>query len=74
MKISRVNRYNYAIYEYYNQGFNFGSGDFVMSGQNVCLGYGGGYYDVNYVNPNMLGINFINFIPEEIEVFKVNTL
>ncbi len=67
MKISRINSSytNYAIYECYNQGFSFGQA-FYMSDQNICLQYQG-YYDENITNSYY-------FVPEEIEVFKVNVL
>ncbi|RIA86309.1 hypothetical protein C1645_829457, partial [Glomus cerebriforme] len=76
MKISRVNiNYaNYAISEYYGDGFNFGD-TFYMSGQ--CIYFSNsGYYDnidnvLNPLNPNLLDTNFV---PEEIEVFKITTL
>ncbi|CAG8638505.1 1345_t:CDS:2 [Funneliformis mosseae] len=65
VKISRVTNYSYAIYDNYNNGFNFGS-TFYMSGQNVYLQYQG-YYDANAINSN----TNTNFVPKEIELFNV---
>ncbi len=65
MKISRPTNCSYAIYENYNNGFNFGN-CFYMSSQYVYLQYSG-YYDTNVINLNMSDY----FIPEEIELFNV---
>ncbi len=73
MKISRVNRdYKcYAIYEHYGQGFSFGQ-TFYMYDQYINFNYNG-YYDLNIMN-NSDSVYFDNsFIPEEIEVFKINS-
>ena len=59
---------NFAIYENNNGGFNFGN-TFYMDNQFVYFNYTG-YYENNGVVPSMN----INFIPEEIEVFKVVTV
>ncbi|EXX50601.1 uncharacterized protein OCT59_006005 [Rhizophagus irregularis] len=69
MKIGRVNNSSYAIYEYYNTGFNFGS-VLYMSGQLIYFNNSGYYKNVNNVLSPYLNINFV---PEEIEVFKITT-
>ncbi|CAI2170836.1 3337_t:CDS:2 [Funneliformis geosporum] len=65
MRISRVINPSYAIYENYNQGFDFGN-TFSFYGQNVSLQYQG-FYDTNVVNSG----TSINFVPKEIELFNV---
>ncbi|CAB4399514.1 unnamed protein product [Rhizophagus irregularis] len=70
MKISRVNN-NYTLHENYNDGFNF-LNTLYMNGQQIYFD-NHGYYDENIsnvLNP-YLGTNFI---PEEIEVFKIITI
>ncbi|PKB95819.1 hypothetical protein RhiirA5_367945 [Rhizophagus irregularis] len=75
MKISRVNNQSYAIYECSNYGFSFGNTTFYMnSDHKIYFTSNQGYYDNNinnvgspYVNQNG------NFVPKEIEVFKVTT-
>ena len=69
MKISRINSnyYDYAIFEHYSNGFNFGD-TLYMSGQYIYFD-DSGYYDDNILNPYLNN----KFIPEEIEVFKVTT-
>ncbi|PKC12171.1 hypothetical protein RhiirA5_353291 [Rhizophagus irregularis] len=72
MEIIRVNSsyYSNAIYDYYNSGFNFGN-TLYTSGQQIYFG-NSGYYDdnINNVLSPYLGNNFV---PEEIEVFKITT-
>jgi hypothetical protein len=74
-RISRVNSsyYNYAIYDQYNIGFNFGYTFYMNSDQNIYF-TNQGYYDGNignvlspYLNQNN------NFVPEEIELFEITT-
>jgi hypothetical protein len=73
MKISRVNGsyYNYAIYEQSNYGFSFGN-TFYMNSNNRIYFTNQGYYDgnINDVLSPYIGQNN-NFVPEEIEVFKI---
>ncbi|PKK74544.1 BTB-domain-containing protein [Rhizophagus irregularis] len=74
MKISRVNVNNgynaYAIYEDYNQGFSFGN-TFYMNSDHKIYFSNQGYYD-NFGNVSSPYLNN-NFVPEEIEVFKITT-
>jgi hypothetical protein len=72
MKISCVNNNysRYAIYEYYGSGFNFGN-TFYMNGQHICFD-NSGYYDSNFDNV-LTPYQYNNFVPEEIEVFKITT-
>src|SRR5207248_952491 len=68
LQMSRVrNNYaSYAIYDYYDRGFDFGN-TFYMMGQNIhfnCTGY----YEDNVINSKM---NSTYFTPEEIEVFRI---
>jgi hypothetical protein len=67
MKISRVNN-SYTIHENYNDGFNF-LNTLYMNGQEIYFN-NYGYYDGNIgdVLSPYLGTNFV---PEEIEVFKI---
>jgi len=68
MRVSRPTNNNYAIFENYNNGFNFGN-CFYMSDQYVYLQYSGNYN--NYViNSNTSDV----FVPEEIELFNVISL
>jgi hypothetical protein len=71
MKISRVSGSytNYAINENNRIGFNFGSALYFNNNQNVYFG-NSGYYDnnFNYVLSPYLNNNFV---PSEIEVFKI---
>ncbi|PKY41535.1 hypothetical protein RhiirA4_396116 [Rhizophagus irregularis] len=73
MNIGRVNSgyYNNALYEHSSYGFNFGSGTLRMdSNQTICV-CSSSYYDNgnNILSP----YNGTNFVPEEIEVFKITT-
>ncbi len=69
MKISRINSSytNYAMFEYYNNGFSFGQ-TFYMNDKKVYFNYNG-YYVGNAINSDMN----ICFIPEEIEVFEIKS-
>jgi len=69
MKISRVVNTSKAMWEHYDNGFNFGS-TFCLVDKTIYFQYTR-YYDENVIS---LNVNGNNFIPEEIEVFKVNTL
>ncbi|PKK74529.1 hypothetical protein RhiirC2_738660 [Rhizophagus irregularis] len=71
MKISRVNSSNYAIHENHINGFNFGGGTFRMDSNQIVYFRNTGYYD-NVDNVLSPYLN-INFVPEEIEVFKITT-
>lgn len=62
--------HGYAIYEHYSNGFNFGS-VLYMSGQQMYFG-NSGYYDDN-INNVLSPYLSSNFVPEEIEVFKITT-
>ncbi|PKY20917.1 hypothetical protein RhiirB3_408896 [Rhizophagus irregularis] len=75
MKISRIksSTYSNAIYEQYNNGFNFGYTFYMNSDQNIYLS-NQGYYDNNIGNVLSPYLNQISyFAPEEIEVFKITT-
>lgn len=74
MKISRVNSSNadYAIHEHFKNGFNFGNTLYLQGNLNIYF-VNQGYYDsnvVNVLNPYLGN----NFVPEEIEVFKIIAL
>ncbi|RGB24673.1 hypothetical protein C1646_676194 [Rhizophagus diaphanus] len=74
MKISRVNGSyaNYAILENNDCGFNFGN-TFQLSNDQYIYSDDPGYYDDN-IN-NVLSPYFgCNFVPAEIEVFKITVL
>ncbi|CAG8665251.1 10596_t:CDS:2 [Funneliformis mosseae] len=66
MKISRVVKTNYAMWEHNGNGFNFGS-TFYMIDQSIYLNYNGNY-DGNVVANSSFNSNFV---PSLIEVFKV---
>ncbi|GBB98700.1 hypothetical protein RclHR1_00330027 [Rhizophagus clarus] len=73
--ISRVNSsyYSYAIYEYSSYGFSFGN-TFYMNSDNRIYFCNQGYYDNNIntvLSPYMNQSG--NFVPQEIEVFKITT-
>ena len=72
MKISHVNSdcTDEAIYKYYDQGFNFGGGDFFLYTKEVVIFDYNGCYNMSAINSKMCTF----FIPEEIEVFKINAL
>ncbi|PKK72434.1 hypothetical protein RhiirC2_383832 [Rhizophagus irregularis] len=76
MKISRVNggsHANYAIYEHNtNNGFNFGSAFYLASNLNIYSNHSG-HYD-NNVNDVLSPYFGGNFVPAEIEVFKITVL
>ncbi|GBC04591.1 hypothetical protein RclHR1_05760009 [Rhizophagus clarus] len=72
MKISRVNtsHTNYAIYEQNVNGFSFGNTLYLSSNLNVYFRHPG-YYDNNInsvLSPYLNG----NFVPVEIEIFKIS--
>jgi hypothetical protein len=73
MKISRVSSsyYRNAIYEYSNYGFSFGK-TFYMDSDNRIYFINQGYYDGNISDVLSPYMNH-NFVPEEIEVFKITT-
>ncbi|UZO14576.1 uncharacterized protein OCT59_006032 [Rhizophagus irregularis] len=75
MKISRVNSSyaDYAIYEHNsNNGFNFGN-TFQLSNNQYIYSNHPGYYDNNVTNVLSPYFNY-NFVPAEIEVFKITVL
>ncbi|RGB24674.1 hypothetical protein C1646_676195 [Rhizophagus diaphanus] len=69
MKVSRVNGSNCVIFEYNNFGFNFGNTFRLSDNLNIyCKNQG--FYDDNINNVLSPYLNR-NFVPEEIEVFKM---
>ncbi|GBC04590.1 hypothetical protein RclHR1_05760008 [Rhizophagus clarus] len=73
MKISRVNtsHTNYAIYEQNVNGFNFGSSFYLQSNLYVYFNHSG-YYD-NNINNVLSPYLYNNFVPAEIEIFKISS-
>ncbi|GBB98708.1 hypothetical protein RclHR1_00330035 [Rhizophagus clarus] len=71
--ISRVNNNycNYAIYECYTYGFSFGNMFYMNSDNNIYFS-NQGYYDGNIDDVLSPYLNN-NFVPGEIEVFKITT-
>ncbi|PKK74534.1 BTB-domain-containing protein [Rhizophagus irregularis] len=73
MKISRINNnyHSYAIYDHPNYGFSFGNTFYMNSDKRIYCS-NNGYYDGNLNNVLNPYLNS-NFIPEDIEAFKITT-
>ncbi|PKK72433.1 hypothetical protein RhiirC2_383826 [Rhizophagus irregularis] len=65
IKLSRVISYDYAIYNNYYYGFNFGGDALCMENQNLYAN-GNEHYEKNVSDDNN-----IPYIIEEIEAFRV---